>query len=105
MQASNCNAQIPAKIYEYLRAGTPIIGLTDPEGDTAWVLREAGLSTVARLDSADDICEVLPRFLNAIRQGTAESANPAAVQAASRQGRSKALVELLYRAGTTSVTG
>jgi glycosyltransferase involved in cell wall biosynthesis len=105
MQASNCNAQIPAKIYEYLRAGTPIIGLTDPDGDTAWVLREAGLSTIARLDSADDICEVLPRFLNAIRQGTAESANPAAVQAASRQGRSKALVELLYRAGTTSVTG
>lgn len=29
MQASNCNAQIPAKIYEYLRAGRPILGLTD----------------------------------------------------------------------------
>ncbi len=25
MQASNCNAQIPAKIYEYLRAGKPIL--------------------------------------------------------------------------------
>jgi len=31
MQASNCNAQIPAKIYEYLRAGKPILALTDPE--------------------------------------------------------------------------
>lgn len=103
MQASNCNAQIPAKIYEYLRAGTPIIGLTDPAGDTAWVLREAGLSTVARLDSVEDICDVLPRFLAALRQGTAERASPVAVQAASRQGRSKALVELLERAREISL--
>ena len=29
LQASNCNAQIPAKIYEYLRAGKPILALTD----------------------------------------------------------------------------
>ena len=101
MQASNCNAQIPAKIYEYLRAGTPIIGLTDPDGDTAGVLREAGLSMLARLDSADEICDVLPRFLAGLREGTAERASPEMVQAASRQGRSRMLAELLKHAAPT----
>ncbi|HEY7787908.1 MAG TPA: glycosyltransferase, partial [Casimicrobiaceae bacterium] len=35
LQAANCNDQIPAKLYEYLRSGRPIIALTDPTGDTA----------------------------------------------------------------------
>ncbi len=30
-QASNCNNQVPAKLYEYLRARRPILALTDPE--------------------------------------------------------------------------
>jgi glycosyltransferase involved in cell wall biosynthesis len=102
MQASNCNAQIPAKIYEYLRAGKPILGLTDPFGDTAGVLRAAGLSAIARIDAVDDICEVLMRFLSDVRQGTAELASPDVVQAASRQGRSRALADLLDRAMTTA---
>jgi len=102
MQASNCNAQIPAKIYEYLRAGTPILGLTDPDGDTAGVLRAAGLSAMARIDSVDEISEVLMRFLDDVRRGTAELAEPAVVQAASRQGRSRAMAELLERAMTNA---
>ena len=32
LQASNCNQQVPAKLYEYLRAGRPILALTDPAG-------------------------------------------------------------------------
>jgi glycosyltransferase involved in cell wall biosynthesis len=63
MQASNCNEQIPAKIYEYLRAGRPIVGLTDPRGDTAGVLRNAGLDTLASLDSADEIAALLRRLV------------------------------------------
>ena len=38
-QASNCNHQVPAKVYEYLRCRRPILALTDPAGDTADVLR------------------------------------------------------------------
>jgi len=34
-QAAMCNHQIPAKLYEYLRAGRPILALTDAAGDTA----------------------------------------------------------------------
>lgn len=102
MQASNCNAQIPAKIYEYLRAGKPILGLTDPEGDTAGVLRNAGLSDIARLDSADEIFLVLPALLRDLRDGTFTLPQTLAVQQASRRGRSQALVTLLQRSTVNS---
>lgn len=95
MQASNCNAQIPAKIYEYLRAGKPILGLTDPAGDTATVLREAGLRDMARLDSVDEIAALLPALVRDLRQGSAALPQALAVQQASRQGRSQALAGLL----------
>lgn len=95
MQASNCNAQIPAKIYEYLRAGKPILGLTDPAGDTAAVLREAGLRDMARLDSVEEIAELLPALVRDLRRGSAALPKALAVQQASRQGRSQALAALL----------
>ena len=48
MQASDCNEQIPAKVYEYLRARRPILCLSDPTGDTIGLLRSAGLNAFAR---------------------------------------------------------
>jgi len=102
MQASNCNAQIPAKIYEYLRAGKPILGLTDPDGDTAGVLRGAGLNDIARLDSADEIVRVLPALVHDWRQGNAALPSVQAVQQASRRGRSQALASLLAQATAAS---
>jgi len=98
MQASNCNAQIPAKVYEYLRAGKPVFGLTDPVGDTAATLRSAGLTDVVPLDSADAIAQALPRFVADLRAGQAALPKPMAVQQASRHERSKSLVQLLGQA-------
>lgn len=95
MQAANCNAQIPAKIYEYLRAGRPILGLTDPAGDTAAVMREAGLHSVARLDSASEIEAVLVDYFDALRTRSAPLPDPQVVARASRLGRTEALVKLL----------
>jgi glycosyltransferase involved in cell wall biosynthesis len=69
MQAANCNAQIPAKLYEYLRAGRPILALTDPQGDTGRTLRAAGSAAIARLDSEAEIRELLPKFLSELRAG------------------------------------
>ena len=69
LQASNCNEQIPAKLYEYLRAGRPIVALTDPAGDTAGVVRAAGLDAIARLDSVDDTVALLRRFIASVRGG------------------------------------
>ena len=63
LQASNCNEQIPAKVYEYLRTGLPIIGLADPVGDTARLLSSCGLDSIAKLDDADAIVPLLTRFV------------------------------------------
>ena len=95
MQASNCNAQIPAKIYEYLRARKPILGLTDPNGDTAWVLKNAGINTQARLDSRAEIVKQLSLLLDQYRRGYSELPHAHAVHQASRHKRSAAMVLVL----------
>ncbi|SBT05693.1 conserved hypothetical protein [Candidatus Propionivibrio aalborgensis] len=95
MQASNCNEQIPAKIYEYLRANRPILALTDPLGDTAATLRHAGVGDIVRLDSASDIVEALPAFVDAIRRSKCTLPLPQIVEQASREGRAAQLATLL----------
>lgn len=67
LQGANCNEQIPAKLYEYLRAGRPILGLADPRGDTGRVLAAAGVRHLAPLESVAAIADTLPRFLEALR--------------------------------------
>jgi glycosyltransferase involved in cell wall biosynthesis len=95
LQASNCNHQVPAKLYEYLRAGRPILALTDAEGDTAATLRAAGVDTIAPLDDTAGIKRGLLRFLQLARAGQAPLPAPAAVAAASRQARTVELARLL----------
>jgi hypothetical protein len=102
LQAANCNEQIPAKLYEYLRAGRPIIALTDPRGDTACLLRDAGLNMIAPLDEPDEIAPLLSRFIDAVRAKRASLADPAYVAHASRRERSESLAALLERACTSA---
>jgi glycosyltransferase involved in cell wall biosynthesis len=102
LQAANCNEQIPAKIYEYLRCGRPVLGLTDHEGDTATVLRDAGLDTVASLSSIQEIMNTLSVFIRAVRDGHAPLPRHDAVLAASRRRRTRGLADLLERALLTS---
>lgn len=98
MQGDNCNEQVPAKVYEYLRAKRPILCLADPAGDTAAVLRAAGIEAIARLESAEAIEATLPRFVQAVADGQAALASAEAVQRASREQRSAALAGLLHAA-------
>jgi glycosyltransferase involved in cell wall biosynthesis len=95
LQGSNCNAQIPAKIYEYLRAGRPILALTDPAGDTAATLRRAGIDSIGPLDSRDAIMDTLMRFIGQVGAGTAPLPAPEAVLANSRRSRAAQLGALL----------
>lgn len=95
MQSSGCNAQIPAKLYEYLRARRPILGLTDPAGDTALVLHRSGVRSIAPLDSAPAIAVLIKRFLADARQGQASLATADAVRAASRRSRAIEFAGLL----------
>jgi len=98
MQASNCNEQIPAKLYEYWRACKPVLGLTDPAGDTAAAMRGAGLCNMARLDSVAEIAQALCQLVRDVRAGQAARPHLQAVDQASRRARTLSLVQLLVQA-------
>jgi hypothetical protein len=95
LQGANCNAQIPAKLYEYLRAQRPILALTDPAGDTAATLRNAGIDTIAPLDSKKGIMQGLIRFLDLAKKGKAPIDTMENVLANSRRSRTGELANLL----------
>lgn len=97
LQAANCNNQIPAKLYEYLRAETPILGLTDPEGDTGKLMRSLGLNAIAPLDDKTAIKKSLNRFLHAVRDGTASVADRNTWTQYSREAQSAELAKLFDR--------
>lgn len=69
-QAANCDHQVPAKAYEYLRVGRPIFALTTHTGDTAGLLNEVGGATIVNLANEEAIYQGLPVFLAALRSGT-----------------------------------
>ena len=96
IQASNCNDQVPAKLYEYARAGRPVLGLTDRSGDTARAMRALGIEDIAPLDSADAIEQALPSFIDAVKSGTAQLPDASAVKRVSRRGRAEELLRLLH---------
>ena len=97
MQAANCNEQIPAKLYEYLRAGRPILGLTDPQGDTARALRQAGIHSIAPLDAKGEIEALLVSFINEPDRRKDWVPQAEAVRHASRQARAIELASLLTK--------
>jgi glycosyltransferase involved in cell wall biosynthesis len=94
-QADNCNSQIPAKVYEYLYTGKPIIGITDPAGDTGRLLLATGVCSVARLENEADIVRLLKDCISKLRTGGFSLANRGAVLALSRRARTAELAAAL----------
>lgn len=96
-QGSNFNTQIPAKIYEYLRAQRPVLGVLDPVGGTAAQLQRFEAVHLGDIASADDIQHAL---LQALQQlGSAElpaalERNRKQVMAYSRKAQTGRLQEL-----------
>lgn len=93
-QGSPFNNQIPAKIYEYFRARKPILGLLDPIGETANLLRNAGFEDIALMTSSEAIVPVLERFLRAIHHHSAHIASEELVASSSRRHRAQQLAQL-----------
>lgn len=93
-QGADSNRNIPAKLYEYLRAGRPVFAMTDEQGDTAAVLRAAGTGTIVPLSSAAAIAAGLQRFLGDVRAGTAAVATRAVVRGHARDARAAELARL-----------
>lgn len=95
MQAANCNEQIPAKVYEYLRAGRPILGLADPQGDTGRLLSGLGCPHVAALESEADVTACLAAYLRALRAGAASVVPRSEAERFSRRALTGRLAQLL----------
>ncbi len=102
-QASMCNHQIPAKLYEYLRAGQPIFTLTDPIGNTASSLRAAGATDIVNITDANDIAAGLRQFLTRVRAGVARGVRRDVADLHSRRSRTKELAKILEQVAVDRV--
>ena len=94
-QGYTSNPAIPAKLYEYLRARRPILAMVDSQGDTAAVLRRAGVGRIAALESSEQIANALLAFLAGIRTGSEPVASDEEIQRHSREAKSAELAGVL----------
>lgn len=94
-QAADCDIQIPAKAYEYLRIGKPILALTTHTGDTAALLREVGGATIVNLTSEDEIYEGLSSFVDSLRVGTHPLPDSEKIRRYTRQAQAGQLASVL----------
>ena len=94
-QAACCDHQIPAKLFEYLRIGKPILALTSHTGDTAAILKEAGGATI--VDSADwqAIYRTLPEFLRALEAGSHRRPASSSLEGYGRRSQAQRLARVL----------
>ena len=104
LQSHDCSDQIPAKVYEYLRAQKPILGICGNVGDTADVLRQAGFKHLAPLEQSQPIGDALVNFLDDIRNGVTPSSNRKFVESASRSAKAGALADLFDKVHTEHVS-
>jgi len=102
LQAGQVKTQVPAKVYEYLRTRRPILALTDPDGETARVLRSAGVRHIAPIDSKDAIVSALRELISTVRARTATLPDEEYVRRASRRNRAGELAALLDQTSTAS---
>jgi glycosyltransferase involved in cell wall biosynthesis len=102
-QAANCDHQIPAKSYEYLRLRKPIFALTTQIGDTAALLREVGGATIANLAEADDIYHKLPDFLAALSKGSHPLPDELRIRRYARRNQAEQLARCLFELKNQSV--
>jgi hypothetical protein len=87
--------QIPAKAYEYLRIGKPILALTTHTGDTAVLLREVGGATIVNIASEDEIYEGLSAFVDTLRVGTHPLPDKDKIQRYTREAQASQLAKVL----------
>jgi glycosyltransferase involved in cell wall biosynthesis len=94
-QGYTSNPAIPAKLYEYLRAKRPILAMVDSEGDTAGVLRKAGVGRIVPLESSEKIAAALVEFLEGLRTGREPIASDTEIASHSRESKAAELAAVL----------
>lgn len=98
IQGTRYNNQIPAKLYEYMRAARPILALTDESGNTSGALRAAGIDTLAPAADEPAIATALAGFVEKLENGTAPIVRPALARQYSREARTAELARIFDQA-------
>jgi glycosyltransferase involved in cell wall biosynthesis len=70
-----------AKLFSYLKAGRPIIGVL-PDGEAKKILRRVGVSTIADVESPEEIVNVFDRVLRAWSEKSVSSLAPNPIECA-----------------------
>src|SRR5205085_7947953 len=87
---------VPAKLYEYLGAGRPILALAEPDGDVARVLQSSGVPhRVAPPLDAGRIAQALRELTQEIRDGRLALAAPDRLAPFTRAGMAQQMAHTL----------
>lgn len=74
-QGTQFNPQVPAKIYEYLRAGPKVLGIVDHQGNAAAELRKFPGTALADINDSNEIATVLLHAINELSHETQKRHN------------------------------
>lgn len=94
-QGVDFDHMIPAKLFEYLRVGRPILAMTGLAGDSARVLREADVRSVVPLGDEVAIAAQLEQMIAELRSGQPHLPDEKRARLHSRRERTKELAEIL----------
>jgi glycosyltransferase involved in cell wall biosynthesis len=98
LHAAEFRVSIPAKLYEYLGAGRPILAMAELDSDIAWILRESGaLHRVAPPRDVAQIKQSLVELAREVEAGHAAVPNPDALKQFTRERMAQKFAECLDR--------
>jgi hypothetical protein len=95
LQSTDCNDQIPARAYKYIRASKPVLGLCGAGSDTEGVLQRAGMLHLAPLESTELVVLALRNFVTTLQSVTSATRNTKFVESFSRFSKARELAQLL----------
>lgn len=95
IQGDNCSLQVPAKVYEYFRAGRPVFALTNADSDTGRTLTSVGQHHIANINRTDEIKRVFAEFIDGLISREASPVPPEKIRLYDRRFQTSLLAELL----------
>ena len=100
-QGPSCFSQVPAKLYEYMRVGRPIMAITPAAGETGKLVLGTGSGRVVVHDDPEAIGKMLEEWVDSVQNGASlPKAGPEAVLRFSRSRHAQLLAASLHQAIT-----
>lgn len=94
LQGSRFEKQVPAKAYEYLRSGRPVLTLAPESSESARLMRAAGYGYRSGLESPAQIAEQLDCLIRDLDHATAPQPRPAFVEQFDRRRQAGRLADI-----------